>query len=175
MQHNYNSGQNGTGMRNAPGLSQDLFLSQFGRGCVIRIPPLPIPANDAEARPTPIDQPYPRFLGVDLIEASANRVVAKLEARSELCRSGETLHGAAIVALADICASQGAFLNLPAGAATTTIETKTNYISAPKQGEPIFAEAIPLHIGRRSSVWQTRVTRKDGKLIAMVTQTQMVI
>jgi 1,4-dihydroxy-2-naphthoyl-CoA hydrolase len=143
----------------------------------VTIPPFPIPANDVEApaKPTPIDQPYPRFLGVTLIEATPNRVRGRLEARNELCRSGQTLHGAAIMALADICASQGAFLNLPEGAATTTIETKTNYISAPKKGEPILAEAIPLHVGRRSSVWQTRVTREDGKLVAMVTQTQMVI
>ena len=147
----------------------------------VTIPPMPIPANDvAEPLPevrklTPIDQPYPQFMGVTLLEATPARVVGRLEARAELCRSGETLHGAAIMALADICASQGAFLNLPEGAATTTIETKTNYISAPKKGAPILAEALPLHIGRRSSVWQTRVTREDGKLIAMVTQTQMVI
>ena len=142
------------------------------------IPPMPIPANDVEEpkkKKTPIDQPFPQFLGVTLTEVTNTLVVGRMEARNELCRSGETLHGAAITALADICASQGAFLNLPEGAATTTIETKTNYISAPKKGEPILAEAVPLHIGRRSSVWQTRVTREDGKLVAMVTQTQMVI
>jgi uncharacterized protein (TIGR00369 family) len=149
------------------------------------IPPMPVPANDVEEpkksveqpakKKTPIDQPFPQFLGVTLTEITQTRVVGRMEARNELCRSGETLHGAAITALADICASQGAFLNLPEGAATTTIETKTNYISPPRKGEPIMAEATPLHIGRRSSVWQTRVTREDGKLVAMVTQTQMVI
>jgi acyl-coenzyme A thioesterase PaaI-like protein len=86
--------------------------------------PVPAPANDA--RPTPIDQPFPRFLGVTLTEITRTRIVGRLDARNELCRSGDTLHGAAITALADICAAQGAFLNLPEGAATTTIETKTN-------------------------------------------------
>jgi uncharacterized protein (TIGR00369 family) len=137
------------------------------------------PANDSEApapqRLTPAEQPFPRLIGLEITEATPSRVRAKLAARNELCRSGGTLHGGAIMSLADIVASCGAFLNLPEGAKTTTIESKTNFIGAPKEGAPIFAEAVPLHVGRRSSVWQTNVTREDGKLVAVVIQTQMVI
>jgi 1,4-dihydroxy-2-naphthoyl-CoA hydrolase len=137
------------------------------------------PANDTEApepkRLTPAEQPFPKLIGLEITEATPGRVRAKLAARNELCRSGNTLHGGAIMSLADIVASCGAFLNLPEGAKTTTIESKTNFIGAPKEGAPVFAESVPLHVGRRSSVWQTTVTREDGKLVAMVIQTQMVI
>ncbi|HEY4940434.1 MAG TPA: PaaI family thioesterase [Rhizomicrobium sp.] len=137
------------------------------------------PANDSEApapvRLTPAEQPFPKLIGLEITEATPGRVRARLAARNELCRSGGTLHGGAIMSLADIVASCGAFLNLPEGAKTTTIESKTNFIGAPKEGAPIFAESVPLHVGRRSSVWQTNVTREDGKLVAVVIQTQMVI
>jgi uncharacterized protein (TIGR00369 family) len=115
------------------------------------------------------------LLGLEITEATPLRVRATLAARNELCRSGGTLHGGAIMSFADIVASVGAYLNLPEGAATTTIESKTNFIGAAKAGAPIFAESLPLHVGRRSSVWQTNVTREDGKLVAVVIQTQMVI
>ena len=140
---------------------------------------VPVPANDSEPPApktlTPAEQPFPKLIGLEITEATPNRVRATLAARNELCRSGGTLHGGAIMSLADIVASCGAFLNLPEGAATTTIESKTNFIGAAKSGEPIFADSVPLHVGRRSSVWQTSVTRVDGKLVAMVIQTQMVI
>ncbi|HEY0301807.1 MAG TPA: PaaI family thioesterase [Rhizomicrobium sp.] len=134
------------------------------------------PANDSEApRPMPAEQPFPKLIGLVITEATRARVRARLDARGELCRSGNTLHGGAIMALADIVASCGAFLNLPEGAKTTTIESKTNFLAAPKEGAPVFVESVPLHVGRRSSVWQTHVTREDGKLVAVVIQTQMVI
>ncbi len=140
---------------------------------------VPMPANDiappVAALPKPAQQPFPQLIGLEITEATPGRVRATLAARNELCRSGGTLHGGAIMALADIVASCGAYLNLPEGAATTTIESKTNFIGAAKAGEPVFAEATPLHVGRRSSVWQTHVTRADGKLVALVIQTQMVI
>ena len=79
------------------------------------------------------------------------------------------------MAFADLVGSIGAFLNLPEGASTTTIESKTNFIGAAKEGSVVEAEATPLHIGRRSSVWQTHIKREDGKLLAVVTQTQMVL
>ena len=134
------------------------------------------PANDAEPEiPFPARQPYPKLIGLQITEASPTRVRATLQPRGELCRSGNTIHGGAIMSLADIVASCGAYLNLPEGAATTTIESKTNFIGAAKAGEPIYAESTPLHVGKRSSVWQTHVTRADGKLVALVIQTQMVI
>jgi uncharacterized protein (TIGR00369 family) len=124
---------------------------------------------------TPLHQPFPRLLGVDVTEATPTRVKAKLEVRSELCRSGNMIHGGALMAFADMVGSIGAFLNLPEGAATTTIESKTNFLGAAKEGSTIEAEATPLHVGRRSSVWQTSIRREDGKLLALITQTQMVL
>ncbi|HWD28003.1 MAG TPA: PaaI family thioesterase [Rhizomicrobium sp.] len=137
------------------------------------------PANDVEPHavvlPLPATTPFPKFLGLEITEVTPTRVRATLAARNELCRSGNTIHGGAIMSLADIVASCGAYMNLPEGAATTTIESKTNFIGPAKAGEPIFAESTPLHVGKRSSVWQTHVTRADGKLVALVIQTQMVI
>ena len=136
-------------------------------------------ANDSEAipakKPTPMDYPFPKLIGAEIIEATPTRVRARLHARNELCRSGFVMHGGAIMAFADMTASVGAFLNLPAGSATTTIESKTNFIGAAKEDSVIEAEAVPLHVGKRSSVWQTSVRREDGKLVAVVIQTQMVI
>jgi 1,4-dihydroxy-2-naphthoyl-CoA hydrolase len=134
------------------------------------------PANDTEPQiPFPAQQPFPKLIGLQITEATQTRVRATLQPRNELCRSGNAIHGGAIMSLADIVASCGAYLNLPEGAATTTIESKTNFIGAAKAGEPIFAESTPLHVGKRSSVWQTHITRADGKLVALVIQTQMVI
>jgi uncharacterized protein (TIGR00369 family) len=79
------------------------------------------------------------------------------------------------MAFADTLGATGAYLNLPEGASTTTIESKTNFIAPAKAGTIVTAESLPIHIGRRSSVWQTRITRDDGKLVAIVTQTQMVL
>jgi uncharacterized protein (TIGR00369 family) len=120
-------------------------------------------------------QPFPRLMGVEILEAAKDKVRGRLMVRAELCTSGHILHGGAIMAFADTLGATGAFLNLPDGAGTTTIESKTNFIGAAKEGTTVEAEAVPIHIGRRSSVWQTRIARTDGKLVAVVTQTQMVL
>lgn len=142
--------------------------------------PRPAAAMRAAASPipkllTPLHQPFPQLLGVEVIEATPARVRARLPVRPEFCRSGHMLHGGAMMAFADMVGSIGAFLNLPEGAATTTIESKTNFMGPAEEGSTIEAECTPLHVGRRSSVWQTRILREDGKLLAMVTQTQMVL
>ncbi|HUJ02903.1 MAG TPA: PaaI family thioesterase [Rhizomicrobium sp.] len=120
-------------------------------------------------------QPFPRLMGMEVIEAGKERVRGRLAVRPDLCTAGHILHGGAIMAFADSLGAIGAFLNLPEGAGTTTIESKTNFIGAAKEGSLVLAEATPIHIGRRSSVWQTKITREDGKLVAIVTQTQMVL
>jgi len=125
--------------------------------------------------PAGITQPFPKLMGVEVISAEKNRVIAQLLVRPDLCTSGLILHGGAIMAFADTLGAIGAFLNLPDGAGTTTVESKTNFFSSAKEGEIVQAEATPLHIGRRTSVWQTRLTRPDGKLVALVTQTQLVL
>jgi len=120
-------------------------------------------------------QPFPRLMGMEVIEAGKERVRGRLAVRPDLCTAGHILHGGAIMAFADSLGAIGAFLNLPEGAGTTTTESKTNFIGAAKEGSLVLAEATPIHIGRRSSVWQTKITREDGKLVAIVTQTQMVL
>lgn len=143
---------------------------------------MPVPLNvPAPARAdgrdplAPLHQPFPQLIGVEVVEATPERVRARLKVRPELCRSGHVMHGGATMSFADMVASIGAFLNLPEGAATTTVESKTNFIGAAKEGTVIEAEAVPLHCGKRSSVWQTRISREDGKLVAVVMQTQMVL
>ena len=120
-------------------------------------------------------QPFPRLMGVEIIEASMTAVRGRLTVRPDLCTAGHILHGGAIMAFADALGATGAFLNLPPSAGTTTIESKTNFIGSAKEGSVVVGEATPVHIGRRSSVWTTRITREDGKLVAIVTQTQMVL
>ena len=120
-------------------------------------------------------QPFPTSMGVEITSAGPERVTARLTIRPDLCTSGHILHGGAIMAFADTLGAVGAFLNLPAGAGTTTVESKTNFFASAKEGETVTGEATPLHIGRRTSVWQTRIARPDGKLVALVTQTQLVL
>ena len=121
-------------------------------------------------------QPFARLMGVEVLEAEKSRIRARLAVRADLCTSGHILHGGAIMAFADTLGAIGAFLNLPAAAGTTTLESKTNFIGAAREGGVVLAETTPIHVGRRSSVWQTRITREDdGKLVAIVTQTQMVL
>jgi 1,4-dihydroxy-2-naphthoyl-CoA hydrolase len=120
-------------------------------------------------------QPLAKLLGVEIVEAGKDRVVGRLLVREEICTAWHTIHGGAVMAFADTLGATGAYLNLPEGASTTTIESKTNFISPAKAGTVVMAESLPIHIGRRSSVWQTRITHEDGKLVAIVTQTQMVL
>ncbi len=120
--------------------------------------------------------PFARLMGVEVREASPERVVADLVVRDDLCTAGGILHGGAIMALADSAGAIGAFMSLPVGAlATTTIESKTNFLGAAKAGARISAEATPVHKGKRTSVWQTRITDESGKLLALVIQTQMAL
>jgi len=113
-------------------------------------------------------------LGIRIVEATRERVIADMAVRPELMTIGGRLHGGALMSLADSIGAYGAFLALPQGAAgTTTIESKTNFFAGAAAGE-VRGEATPLHIGGRTSVWQTRVTQK-GKLVSLTTQTQMVL
>jgi len=117
----------------------------------------------------------PDLLGIELSEVAPERVVATLEVRPELCTVGNILHGGSIMAFADTLGAVGTFVNLPAGHRTTTIESKTNFLGAAPLGSRVTGECTPVHRGRTTMVWQTRVTSEAGKLVALVTQTQMVI
>jgi len=123
----------------------------------------------------PKAQPFAALLGVEMLEAGKARIVGRLTVREELCTSGHILHGGAYMAFADTLGAIGGGLNSPAGAGTTTLESKTNFLGSARLGETITGETTPLHVGRRSSVWQTRVLSAEGRLLALVIQTQMVI
>lgn len=120
--------------------------------------------------------PFAKGMGVEIVEATRERVRATLLVRPDLCTAGGILHGGAIMALADSVGAIGAFLSLPEGArTTTTLESKTNFLGAAKAGTTVTAEASPAHAGKTTSVWQTTITGEEGKAIALVTQTQLVL
>jgi uncharacterized protein (TIGR00369 family) len=119
--------------------------------------------------------PFAQFLGMKITHVSPERVAAELVAREELNNRFGLLHGGAIMALADNLGGTATTANLKAGQSTTTIESKTNFFAAIPIGDVAYAECTALHRGRTTMVWQTRVTRGDGRLCALVTQTQLVL
>lgn len=118
---------------------------------------------------------FPGLLGIRLTGAEPDRVTAELTVRDDLCTVPGVLHGGAIMAFADTLGAVGTVLNLPEGAGTTTIESKTNFFAPGVAGTTITGECIPLHRGRRTQTWQTSIRNPEGRLIAIVTQTQMVL
>jgi uncharacterized protein (TIGR00369 family) len=114
------------------------------------------------------------LLGIRFVEAGPERVVAELTYREELTTIGGRLHGGTLMALADTVGAAATVLNLPPGASTTTLESKTNFMAAGRAGV-VRAESTPLHRGKRTMVWQTRVTDASGRLLSVTTQTQMVL
>jgi 1,4-dihydroxy-2-naphthoyl-CoA hydrolase len=132
-------------------------------------------AMDVAARLQQELPPLPRWLGLTVTLATPERVVAELTVREDLCTSGSIMHGGAIMAFADTVGALGTVVNLRDGQGTTTIESKTNFFAGSPVGTRLIAEAVPLHRGRRTQVWETRITNADGRLVAKVTQTQMVL
>jgi uncharacterized protein (TIGR00369 family) len=118
---------------------------------------------------------FPDTLGIRFVEVLPERVRATLLVRDDLCTVPGMLHGGALMAFADTLGAVATVANLPAGARTTTIESKTNFLAAGRAGTTITGECTPLHRGGRTMVWQTRVTGPDGRLLAVVTQTQAVL
>jgi 1,4-dihydroxy-2-naphthoyl-CoA hydrolase len=119
--------------------------------------------------------PFAQFIGMDITEVTPERVRAQLLVREELRNRNGVLHGGALMALADNLGGTATTANLKDGQSTTTIESKTNFFAAIPVGSVAHAECTPLHRGRTTMVWQTKVTRADGRLAAVVTQTQLVI
>jgi 1,4-dihydroxy-2-naphthoyl-CoA hydrolase len=120
--------------------------------------------------------PFADLLGITMDVIEPDRIVARMRVREDLCTLGDTLHGGAVMALADTAGAVATFINLPEGAkGTTTLESKTNFVAAAPANMVVTATATPVHRGRRTQVWQTRVETPEGKLIALVTQTQMVL
>jgi 1,4-dihydroxy-2-naphthoyl-CoA hydrolase len=118
--------------------------------------------------------PFADLLGIQVVSAAPDKIVGEMAVRRELCTRPAVLHGGAVMAFADTLGALGTLANLTEGSGTATIESKTNFIAAAPVGGRIVGEATPLHRGRRTMVWQTRVVTADGKLIAIITQTQLV-
>jgi uncharacterized protein (TIGR00369 family) len=120
--------------------------------------------------------PFAELKGVTFTAADKERVVARMQVRADLCTLNHTIHGGAIMAFADSVGAAATVINLPEEAkGTTTLESKTSFIGGAKEGTTLIATATPVHRGRRTQVWQTRVETEDGKLVALVSQTQMVL
>ncbi len=122
-----------------------------------------------------LDSLLPGLLGVRLVSADAERVVAEFDVKPQLCTTGGVLHGGAHMAFADTLGAVGTILNLPAGSRTTTTDSSTKFMAAAKVDTTVTGESVALHRGRTTMVWQTSIRRADGKLCALVTQTQLVI
>jgi uncharacterized protein (TIGR00369 family) len=118
--------------------------------------------------------PFADLLGIRVLEATPERVRAELVVREDLCTRPAILHGGAVMAFADSLGAIATVANLPEGAWTTTVESKTNFIGPARVGETVTGECTPLHRGRTTMVWQTKLTRADGRVVAYVTQTQLV-
>jgi uncharacterized protein (TIGR00369 family) len=114
------------------------------------------------------------LLGIRFVEATPDRVVAELTYRADLTTIGGSLHGGTLMAFADTVGAAATVVNLPPGASTTTLESKTNFFAAGRGGT-VRAESTPLHRGKRTMVWQTRVTDASGRLLSLTIQTQMVL
>jgi uncharacterized protein (TIGR00369 family) len=117
----------------------------------------------------------PDLMGIEFTDVTPDKVVAQLMVRKDLCTIGDNLHGGAIMAFADTLGAVAAILNMPQGARTTTIESKTNFIGGAPLGARVTGESVPVHKGRTTVVCQTNIRSEAGKLVALVTQTQLVI
>jgi 1,4-dihydroxy-2-naphthoyl-CoA hydrolase len=115
-----------------------------------------------------------KHLGIRFVETEKDRIVAELEVRPELLTVGGALHGGTLMAFADTIGAAGTVVNLAAGQNTATLESKTNFFAAVRSGT-VRAEATPLHKGKRTHVWQTRVTDSGGKLVSLTIQTQVIL
>ena len=118
--------------------------------------------------------PFAKLIGIEVLEADPQRVIGRISIGPQHSNGQDQAHGGAIMSLADTLGAVGTVLNLPKGAVTTTIESKTNFLAAAR-GKELIAEALPLHIGRNTMVWQTTVRDAEQRRVAVVTQAQLVL
>jgi uncharacterized protein (TIGR00369 family) len=131
--------------------------------------------HDLESLQTLLAPLFPGLMGVQLVEATPARVVATLQVRPDLCTAGGILHGGAAMAFADTLGAVGTVINLAAGKRTTTTDSSTKFIAGARVDTVVTGECLALHRGRTTQVWQTSIRTADGKLCAVVTQTQLVL
>lgn len=122
-----------------------------------------------------LDPLFPGLMGVRVVTLEPERVVAELEVRSDLCTAGGILHGGAYMAFADTLGAVGTIVNLAQGKRTTTTDSSTKFIGGAKVNTTVVGESVALHRGRTTMVWQTTIRSQEGKLCAVVTQTQLVL
>ncbi len=122
-----------------------------------------------------LDPLFPGLMGVRIVGLAPERVVAEMTVRADLCTSGGILHGGACMAFADTLGAVGTVLNLAAGKRTTTTDSSTKFIAAARVDTTVTGECLALHRGRTTMVWQTSIRAADGRLCAVVTQTQLVL
>ena len=122
-----------------------------------------------------VDGFFPSLLGIRFVTVEPERVVAELDVRREICTAPGVMHGGAVMSLADTLGAAGTIMNLREGQGTTTMESKTNFFGPAVEGTTLTAECIPLHRGGRTHVWETTIRNPAGKMVAKVTQTQMVL
>jgi uncharacterized protein (TIGR00369 family) len=118
---------------------------------------------------------FPGLMGVRLVELAPERVVGELRVRPDLCTIGQVLHGGAYMAFADTLGAVGTVLNMPTGKRTTTTDSSTKFIGAAKVETTVVGECTALHRGRTTMVWQTTIRSAEGRLCAVVTQTQLIL
>jgi len=118
---------------------------------------------------------FPGLLGIELVETTPEKIIGRLPVRPEVATTGGILHGGALMGFADTLGAVGTFLNMPPGCTTTTIESSTRFLAAAPPGTVVTGESVPLHRGRTTMVWQTSIRREDGRLCALVLQTQLVM
>ena len=120
--------------------------------------------------------PFSKLMGVEVIDAQPDRVTGRLQVRPDLCTTGGVMHGGALMAFADSLGAIGAFISLPEGAdGTTTIESKTNFLGPVPESSVVLGITTPVKLGKKLSVWQTRIESEDGTAVALITQTQLVL
>ena len=131
--------------------------------------------NNFESIQAVLQPLFPGLMGVQLVDVAPERVIATMRVRPDLCTTGNIIHGGALMAFADTLGAVATFMNLPQGARTTTIESKTNFLAGAAEGTTITGECTAFHRGRTTMVWQTLIRSEAGKLCAVVSQTQLVI
>src|SRR5579863_5880404 len=130
---------------------------------------------DHLARLAELRLPFAELMGIRFVSAAPDCVTAEMTVRDDLCTRPQILHGGAVMAFADTLGAAGTILNLPEGCGTATIESKTNFLAPAPVGTTVTGESTPVHIGKRTMVWQTRVLGASGRPVALVSQTQMVM
>jgi uncharacterized protein (TIGR00369 family) len=130
---------------------------------------------DIDAVQKLLDNLFPGLMGVRLTALAPDRVVAEMEVRPDLCTAGGILHGGAYMAFADTLGAVGTIVNLAEGKRTTTTDSSTKFIAGARLGTTVTGTSVAMHRGRTTMVWQTSITNADGKLCALVTQTQLVL